>query len=123
MNLSERCSSENTTCEILNSLGADDEEIIVAPKLNDKLAQLVQDRWQASLSYSKLKAKSQHYLPPVNAILKVPLTNPEIWSRMSNQLRTSDLSFINIQRNIQKRRVYSTGLQSAGLAENTGFTG
>ena len=59
-NLSERCSSENTTCEILNSLGADDEEIKVAPKLNDKLAQLVQDRWQASLSYSKLKEKSQH---------------------------------------------------------------
>ena len=47
-NLSERCSSENTTCEILNSLGADDEEIKVAPKLNDKLAQLMQDRWQAS---------------------------------------------------------------------------
>ena len=40
---SERCSSENTTCEILSSLGADDEEIKVAPKLNDKLAQLVQD--------------------------------------------------------------------------------
>ena len=104
-NLSERCSSENTTCEILNSLGADDEEIKVAPKLNDKLAQLVQDRWQASLSYSKLKEKSQHYLPPENAIFKVPLANLEIWSRMSNQLRTSDLSFINIQRNIQKATI------------------
>ena len=45
-NLSERCSSENITCEILNSLGSDDEEIKVAPKLNDKLAQLVQHRWK-----------------------------------------------------------------------------
>ena len=77
-NLSERSSSENTTCEILNSLGADDEEIKVAHKLNDKLAQLVQDRWKASLSYSKLKEKSQHYLPPENAIFKVPLTNPNL---------------------------------------------
>ena len=103
--MSERCSSEITTCEILNSLWADNEEIKVALKLNDKLAQLVQDKWQATLSYCTLKEKCQHYLPPENATLKVPLTNPEIWSRMSNQLRTSDLSFINIQRNIQKATI------------------
>ena len=99
-------------------MGADDEEIKVAPKLNDKLAQLLKDRWQASLSYSKLKEKSQHYLPPDNDIFKVPLTNPEIWSRMSNQLRTSDLSFINIQRNIQKATIAISQVADQVLQKN-----
>ena len=56
-NLSQKCSLESTTCEILNSFGADNEEIKVATKLNDKLAQFVQDRWQATLSYNNLKDK------------------------------------------------------------------
>ena len=87
----------------------DNEEIKVAPKLNDKLAQLVQDRWQAALSYNKLKEKCQHYLPPEYATLKVPLTNPEIWSRIMNQLRTSDLSsFYQYSKNIQKATIAIT---------------
>ena len=100
-NLYQRGSSKSTTCENLKSLGVDNEEIKVAPKL----AQLVQDRWQATLSYNELTEKYQHYLPLENAALKLPLTKPERWSRMLNQLRTSDLSFSNIQRNVQKATI------------------
>ena len=57
-------------------------------------------------------------MPPENAIFKVPLTNPEIWSRMSNQLRTSDLSFINIQRNIQKATIAISQVADQVLQKN-----
>ena len=99
-------------------MGPDNEEIKVGLKLSDKLAQLVLDRWQATLSYSKLKEKSQHYFCLENATLKVPLTNPEIWPRMSNQLRTSDLSFINIQRNIQKATIAISQVADQILQKN-----
>ena len=78
----------------------------------------MKDRWQATLSYSKLKEKYPHYLPSENATLKVPLTNPEIWSRMSNHLRTSDLSFINIQRNIEKATIAISQVADQILQKN-----
>ena len=57
-------------------------------------------------------------MPPENATLKVPLTNPEIWSRMSNQLRTSNLSFINIQRNIQNATIAISHVADQILQKN-----
>ena len=57
-------------------------------------------------------------MPFENAIFKVPLINPEIWSRMSNQLRISDLSFINIQRNIQKATIAISQVTDQVLQKN-----
>ena len=50
--------------------------------------------------------------------LTVPLANPEIWSRMSNQLITSDLSVIDIERNIQKATIAISQVLNQILQKN-----
>ena len=97
--------SEDTTCAFLDSMNIKKEEKKFSPKINDKLAQLVQQRWETTLSLEKIKEKAQQFLPPENAPLIVPLTNSEIWTKMLWHHRNSDLTFINFQRNVQKAAV------------------
>ena len=97
--------SEDTTCAFLDSMNIKKEEKKFSPKINDKLAQLVQQRWETTLSLEKIKEKAHQFLPPENAPLIVPLTNSEIWTKMLWHHRNSDLTFINFQRNVQKAAV------------------
>ena len=97
--------SEDTTCAFLDSMNIKKEEKKFSPKINDKLAQLVQQRWETTLSLEKIKEKAHQFLPPENAPLIVPLTNNEIWTKMLWHHRNSDLTFINFQRNVQKAAV------------------
>ena len=100
--LPENTLSEDTTCAFLDSMNIKKEEKKISPKINDKLAQLVQQRWETTLSLEKIKEKAHQFLPPENAPLIVPLTNNEIWTKMLWHHRNSDLTFINFQRNVQK---------------------
>ena len=97
--------SEDTTCAFLDSMNIKKEEKKFSPKINDKLAQLVQQRWETTLNLEKIKEKAHQFLPPENAPLIVPLTNNEIWTKMLWHHRNSDLTFTNFQRNVQKAAV------------------
>ena len=49
--------SEDTTCAFHDSMNIKKEEKKFSPKINDKLAQLVQQRWETTLSLEKIKEK------------------------------------------------------------------
>ena len=56
--------SEDTTCAFLDSMNIKKEEKKFSPKINDKLARLVQQRWETTLSLDKIEEKAHQLLPP-----------------------------------------------------------
>ena len=97
--------SEDTTCAFLDSINIKKEETKFSSKINDKLARLLQQRWETTLSLDKIEEKAHQLLPTKNAPLIVPLTNNEIWTKMLWHHRNSDLTCINFQRNVQMAAV------------------
>ena len=74
-----------------------------APKVSEKLANIVNLRWLNKLDDKNLKEKSEKYLRPINcARLITPKVNPEIWGRLDRQVRGKDLRLSSLQTTLTK---------------------
>ena len=62
-----------------------------APKVADKLAEIVNSRWLSKLNVNALKEKQEKYARPVNCEkLLTPKVNPEIWAHLNRQTRAKE---------------------------------
>ena len=74
-----------------------------APKVSEKLANIVNLRWLNKLDDKNLKEKSEKYLRPINCDhLITPKVNPEIWERLDRQRRGKDLKLSALQTTLTK---------------------
>ena len=63
-----------------------------APKVSEKLANIVNLGWLNKLDDKSLKEKWEKYFPPINCDrLITPKANPEIWGCLDQQCRGKDL--------------------------------
>ena len=89
---------------MLNEIAQDfvsDEQ--TAPKVAQKLADIVNKRWGSKLEEAKLKEKLAKYNRPDNCEkLTVPKVNPEIWNKLKHGTKSADLRLANMQKVLVK---------------------
>ena len=86
---------------ILSEIEAKDKEIL-GPKIDEKLAQLIDVKWSRKMDQEKLKEKQDSWLRPENCQkLLVPRANREIWQKIDNSTKRADLRLSNIQKCLQ----------------------
>ena len=96
--------SSVTEDALLNEIAQDfvsDEQ--TAPKVAQKLADIVNKRWGSKLEEAKLKEKLAKYNRPDNCEkLTVPKVNPEIWNKLKHGTKSADLRLANMQKVLVK---------------------
>ncbi|CAB3999301.1 Hypothetical predicted protein, partial [Paramuricea clavata] len=79
------------------------DEATTGPKVSQKLADIINQRWSSKLEEPKLKGKMGKYDRPDNCEkLAVPKVNPEIWSKLNHTARGADLKLVNFQKTLVK---------------------
>ena len=87
-------------CEIAQDFETDDK---VDPKVSNKLAEIVNNRWSSKLEENKVKEKQDKYYRPDNCDkLIAPRVNPEIWGRLNHSVKSSDLRLAGMQKTLVK---------------------
>lgn len=93
--------SEAGEC-LLQEIAQDfDAEATTSPSVSQKLADIVNNRWENLLNESKLKEKMEQYSRPENCDkLMAPRVNPEIWGKLNHTSHGSDLKMVNLQKTL-----------------------
>ena len=102
--LAEKSGDETDDEDLLGTIAAElSSEEKLGDKLDEKLAAIVNGRFQQKMNPDLQKAKFEAHNRPENcAGLVVPKVNPEIWNNLSSESMKSDLKLQHIQRTIVK---------------------
>lgn len=100
----EESESPDTDSDLLETIATElNTEEKLGEKIEDKLAGIVDGRFQSKLTPELQKSKFEAYNRPENcANLVVPTVNPEIWNKLPQEAMKSDLKLQHIQRAVVK---------------------
>ena len=85
----------------VDCINNDDE--MLGPQIDPKWAKIVNNSWDCTKSYIKMKPTFEKYNSPENcSVIRVPKMNPELWKLFNNYQRKRDLQMSGVQKTLTK---------------------